>query len=170
MCSLAHAALPAAAAAAGPQTDRDKEAAAPPINLRYSRDVGVLQLTVLVVTLGYAGEQAGCTSRQAGRLCAALHCIRALGAEGWGLVAPLTPPPTPRATRLPACLPVCLPAVLPACLPACLISMMPALEAAAAVLRLPLQPAPPAVVSPLILPFGLVYFLMTWPVWRYQVL
>jgi hypothetical protein len=44
------------AAAAGPQTDRDKEAAALAINIRYSRDLGVLQLTVLVVTLGYAGE------------------------------------------------------------------------------------------------------------------
>lgn len=27
-----------------------------------------------------------------------------------------------------------------------------------------------AVVSPLILPFGLVYFILLWPVWRYQML
>lgn len=40
-----------------------------------------------------------------------------------------------------------------------------------------LSPAPlclyaphPAVVTPLILPFGLAYFLMWWPVWRYQML
>jgi hypothetical protein len=27
-----------------------------------------------------------------------------------------------------------------------------------------------AVVSPLIVPFGLLYFIVTWPVWRYQML
>jgi hypothetical protein len=27
-----------------------------------------------------------------------------------------------------------------------------------------------AVVAPLILPFALLYFLLTWPVWRYQML
>lgn len=41
---------------AGPRTKRDKEAAAPPINCRYSRDLGVLQLTVFVIAFGYAGK------------------------------------------------------------------------------------------------------------------
>ncbi|KAL4451743.1 hypothetical protein ABPG75_007405 [Micractinium tetrahymenae] len=63
-----------------PKTERDKLAAAPPISIRYSRDLGVLQLTIFVVALGYA------------------------------------------------------------------------------------------VVSPIILPFASLYFLLTWPVWRYQLL
>ena len=32
------------------------------------------------------------------------------------------------------------------------------------------HPICPAVVTPIILPFGLLYFLMWWPVWRYQML
>ncbi|KAL4421157.1 hypothetical protein ABPG77_000792 [Micractinium sp. CCAP 211/92] len=63
-----------------PRTERDRLAAAPPISIRYSRDLGVLQLTIFVVALGYA------------------------------------------------------------------------------------------VVSPIILPFASLYFLLTWPVWRYQLL
>ena len=42
-------------AAAGVHTERAKEAETPPRNCRYSRDLGVVQLTVLLVTLGYAG-------------------------------------------------------------------------------------------------------------------
>lgn len=41
---------------AGPKTERDKEAAALPINCRYSRDIGVLQLTVFLVVLSYGSE------------------------------------------------------------------------------------------------------------------
>ena len=41
---------------AEPKTERDKEAAGLPINCRYSRDLGVLQLTVFVVTFAYASE------------------------------------------------------------------------------------------------------------------
>lgn len=44
---------------AGPKTERDKLAAAPPISIRYSRDLGVLQLTIFVVALGYAGKPQG---------------------------------------------------------------------------------------------------------------
>lgn len=39
-----------------PKTERDKEAAALPINCRYSRDIGVLQLTVFLVVLSYGSE------------------------------------------------------------------------------------------------------------------
>ena len=62
-----------------PKTERDKEAAGLPINCRYSRDLGVLQLTVFVVCLAYAsewgahgagrGQAAQSTSYRNGRTC-----------------------------------------------------------------------------------------------------
>ncbi len=67
----------AAPAAPGPRTERDRLAAAPPISIRYSRDLGVLQLTIFVVALGYAGKHLG----RKGGLDAAPRGLREGGAR-----------------------------------------------------------------------------------------
>lgn len=85
----------------------------------------MLQLTIFVVALGYAGKPPGRSPLGTRRV-----------SRGWlpGERAATPPPPPPQPPQPPT------------------------------------PPAPPAVVSPIILPFASLYFLLTWPVWRYQLL
>lgn len=109
---------------AGPKTERGIEAAAVPISCRYSRDLGVLQLTIILVVLGYGGVCAR-------RLAQATGVQRRLKARA---------------------------------------KCPPAFQHTTPCRRRCICPGAPAVVTPIILPFGLLYFAMWWPIWRYQML
>lgn len=80
-------------ARAAPKTEMGLEAAAVPINCRYSRDLGVLQLTVFLVTLSYGSEWLRCAMRAVPAAVAALpwRAARVHGLQAWSRSCPGQP-------------------------------------------------------------------------------